>query len=361
LRDNDSLERRANLPSGLAAQESDLSTDLLQSWLSDNLSGFGNLSRVEKFEGGQSNPTYRISDGRTECVLRRQPFGSLLPSAHAVDREFRVISALHPRGFPVPRPLAFCADRHIIGAQFYVMEMVHGRTFWNGNLPGLPPEQRKAIYASLVETLAQLHMLDPAELGLDDFGAPGNYFERQVRRWTKQYRASQTDDLAEIERLIEWLPQTLPRQDRVSIIHGDYRLDNVIFAEDSPAAIAVLDWELATIGDPLADFAYLAMNWVMPAGERKAQIGGLDLARLGIPDLDWVTRRYCELTGRESVSDLNWYFAFNLFRLAGIIQGIKKRAIDGNASSAQASEAGSQVPFLAQRAWEFARLAGAEG
>lgn len=340
--------------------DADFPIGRLDVWLAEMVEGFGQVQNVQKFPGGQSNPTYRISDGCRDLVLRRKPFGELLPSAHAVEREFRLISALYPVGFPVPEPFALCMDEDVIGAQFYVMEMVQGRSFWSGDLPKLRAGQRKAIYASLVETLAQLHMLDPGELGLGNFGAPGNYFERQVRRWTKQYRASQTDDLADIERLIEWLPQTLPRQDRVSIIHGDYRLDNVIFANNSPAAIAVLDWELATIGDPLADFAYLAMNWVMPAGERKAQLGGLDLAELGIPDLDWIVRRYCELTGRDGICDLNWYFAFNLFRLAGIIQGIKKRAIDGNASSAQASEAGSQVPLLAQRAWEFARLAGAE-
>lgn len=348
-----------SLGRSVTIQDSDFPAGLLQTWLTDNVPGFGELICVEKFPGGQSNPTYRISDGRLELVLRRKPFGALLPSAHAVEREYRIIGALHPTGFPVPKPYALCEDETVIGVKFYVMELVAGRTFWSGSLPDLPADQRRTIYTSLVETLAQLHLVDHGQLDLADFGASGNYFERQVRRWTRQYRAAQTDDLAEIERLIDWLPRTLPRQDRVSIIHGDYRLDNVVFAGDCSRAIAVLDWELATIGDPLADFAYLAMNWMLPAGERNAQIGGLDFGRLGIPDLNWISARYCELTGRDGLPDLNWYFAYNLFRLAGIVQGVKKRAIDGNASSAKADEMGVHVPVLAKRAWEFALLAGA--
>lgn len=337
----------------------DFPTDGLAEWLVRNVPGFGPLASIEKFPGGQSNPTYRLSDGTMACVLRRKPFGTLLPSAHAVEREYRVIAALHPTGFPVPRPYALCEDTDIIGAAFYVMEMVEGRVLWSGAMPDADPAERRATYEAMVDTLARLHSIDPAAVGLGDYGAPGNYFERQVRRWTKQYRAAETERIEAVERLIEWLPTRLPQQERVSVIHGDYRIDNMIFAPDRPKVIAVLDWELSTLGDPLADFANLAMNWMMPAGDRKAQLGGLDLAALGIPSLDEIAARYCELTGLKQVPDLNWFFSFNLFRLAGIVQGIKKRAIDGNASSAEAMEAGSRVPELARQAWDFARLAGA--
>jgi aminoglycoside phosphotransferase (APT) family kinase protein len=337
----------------------DLPADRLAQWLTANVAGFGPIADIVKFPGGQSNPTYRISDGARSFVLRRKPFGALLPSAHAVEREFRAIAALHPTGFAVPRPIALCEDPAIIGASFYVMAMIEGRTFWDGALPELPREQRRPAYESMIDTLAELHRLQPAALGLADFGAPGNYFERQVRRWTRQYRASQTDALPEMEHLIEWLPRTLPQQDRVSVIHGDYRIDNLIFAPDRPKVVAVVDWELATLGDPLADFAYLAMNWAMPAGGRRAQLGGLDLAELGIPDLTAMTERYCARTERSGLPQLDWYFAYCLFRLAGIVQGIKKRALDGNASGADAEAQGARVPLLVEQAWQFARQAGA--
>lgn len=344
---------------GVDGRGLDFETVRLAAWLGAHVEGSGPIEAVEKFAGGQSNPTYRLRTASGDYVLRRKPFGQLLPSAHAVEREYRLIAALHPVGFPVPRPYALCEDPEVIGAPFYVMEMVEGRTFWDGALPDTARGERRPIYENFVDTLAQLHAYDPDELGLSDFGAPGNYFERQVRRWTKQYRAAQTDDLPVVEKLIEWLPTTAPTQDRVSIIHGDYRIDNAIFAPQAPRVSAVLDWELSTLGDPLADFAYLAMNWAMPAGDRKAQLLGLDLDALDIPNLAEVTERYCALTGRDGVPDLNWYFAYNLFRLLGIVQGIKKRALDGNASSADAADAGSRVPLLAQRSWEFARLAGA--
>jgi aminoglycoside phosphotransferase (APT) family kinase protein len=353
------LQEIGQAPDGaLRAPAADLPGDRLAAWLADHVQGFSPLVSVDKFAGGQSNPTYRITDGTRALVLRRKPFGQLLPSAHAVEREYRLIAALHPTGFPVPRPYALCEDPEVIGAPFYVMAMVPGRTFWDGTLPELAREQRWPVYESMIDTLAALHRLEPEALGIGDFGAPGNYFERQVRRWTKQYRASQTDDIPEMERLIEWLPRTLPPQDRVSIIHGDYRIDNMIFAPDGKVA-AVVDWELATLGDPLADFAYLAMNWVMPSGGRRSQLGGLDLAELGIPDLDAVTERYCTKSGRSGVPSLDWHFAYCLFRLAGIVQGIKKRALDGNASSKDAGEQGARVPLLAKQAWEFARRAGA--
>ncbi|MGE0409273.1 MAG: phosphotransferase family protein [Amphiplicatus sp.] len=339
--------------------KTDLDEGRLAAWLADHVEGFKEFVAIEKFPDGQSNPTYRIHDGRRAYVLRRKPFGAILPSAHAIEREYRLISALYPTGFPVARPYALCADPGVIGSPFYVMELVAGRIFWDGSLPDMQPEERRAIYESMVSTLARLHSIRPEAVGLGDFGRSGNYFERQVGRWTKQYRASQTDNIPEMEKLIAWLPTTLPTQEAVAIIHGDYRIDNLIFDAAHPQVIAVLDWELSTLGDPLADFAYFAMNWAMPVNERRAQLLGLDLGALGIPDLDTITRQYCALTNRDAMPDFNWYFAYNLFRLAGIVQGIKKRFLDGNASSAEAEEAGSRVRPLAERAWEFARLAGA--
>ncbi len=339
--------------------EDGVDLERLERWLVHHVPGFRAPFGMKKFPGGQSNPTYRLDAASGHYVLRRKPFGPTLPSAHAVDREYRLIAALHPTGFPVARPDALCEDGEVIGAAFYVMEMVEGRTFWEGALPEQQPVERDAIYRSMIATLARLHSIDPASVGLGDYGAPGSYFERQVARWTKQYRAAQTDDVPEVEKLIAWLPATLPPQERVSIIHGDYRIDNIIFAPDRDAVSAVLDWELSTLGDPLADFAYLAMNWAMPAGQHPATLGGLDLVALGIPTLEEAVALYCEATGRAGVPDLNWYFAYNLFRLVGIVQGIKKRFLEGSASSASAEEAGSRVPMLAARAWEFARRAGA--
>jgi aminoglycoside phosphotransferase (APT) family kinase protein len=274
-----------------------------------------------------------------------------------VEREYRLIDALHPTPVPVARPIALCEDADVIGAPFYLMEMVVGRTFWNGALPDVDPAERRPIYRAMIDSLAKLHAVDPDEVGLGDYGAPGNYFARQVGRWTKQYRMAQTDEIPEVERLIEWLPETLPQQDRTSIIHGDYRIDNMIYAPDRAEVLAIIDWELSTLGDPLADFAYLAMNWAMPAGERGAQLKGLDLKALDIPTLEEATQQYCEATGRSDVPDLNWFFAYNLFRLVGIIQGIKKRALDGNASNANATAAAERIVPLSEQAWAFAQQA----
>ncbi|MBC7986420.1 MAG: phosphotransferase family protein [Sphingomonadaceae bacterium] len=330
----------------------------LEPWLQANVEGFGDLVSYTKFAGGQSNPTYRIEDGGGSYVLRRKPFGPVLPSAHAVDREYRVIAGLHPTGFPVARPYALCTDAEVIGADFYVMDMVDGRTFWDGSLPDQSPGERGAIYRAMIATLADLHNLDYVAAGLESHGKPGNYFGRQVERWSRQYRLAQTDDIAEMESLIDWLPRTIPPQERTSIIHGDYRIDNMIFASDAPRVAAVLDWELSTLGDPLADFAQLASNWVME-GVNTAGIAGLDHAALGIPSLDEAVDLYCRLTGRDGLPDLEWYFAFSCFRLASIVQGIKKRFLEGNASSAEAEERGSRAPMLAAAAWDHARKAGA--
>ena len=329
----------------------------LGQWLEANVEGFSGPFELKKFASGQSNPTYRITAASGEYVLRRKPFGPLLPSAHAVDREFRLISALYPLEFPVPEPLALCADERVIGAIFYVMELAKGRSYADGALPDFDPETRRRIYEQLVDTLADLHTIDPERCGLGDFGKPGNYFERQVMRWTRQYRDSETDYVPEMERLVAFLPETVPQQSRTAIVHGDYRIDNVLFDGDGTLT-AVLDWELATLGDPLADFSYLAMQWAMPA-DGGAGLAGLDLPALGIPTLGEIVQRYSERSGVPVAAALDWYFAYNLFRLAGIVQGIKKRVIDGTASNAEAAEMAKRVPMLAQAAWRFAERAGA--
>ncbi|ATY31272.1 phosphotransferase family protein [Sphingomonas psychrotolerans] len=330
----------------------------LGEWLAGNVTGFAGPFAIEKFAGGQSNPTYRIDAASGSYVLRRKPFGPILPSAHAVEREHQLIAALYPAGFPVARPYGLCEDAGVLGAPFYIMEMVEGRTFWDGALPGMAPGERTAVYEAIVDTLAALHSVDYAGVGLGEYGKPGNYFERQVARWSKQYRMSQTDDMPEVEKLIEWLPRTVPAQTRTAIVHGDFRIDNMIFAPAEPRILAVLDWELSTLGDPLADFSYFLMSWVT-APEGRSGVQGLTGPERGIPTIEAMVERYCAATGREGLPDLNWYFAYNLFRLTGIVQGIKKRIIDGTASSAQAAETVKRLPGLAASAWHFAREAGA--
>jgi len=330
----------------------------LAAWMEANVAGYRGPLVLTKFKGGQSNPTYKIEAQSGNYVLRRKPFGVLLPSAHAVDREFKVQAGLVGSGFPVAPQYGLCTDDSVVGSWFYVMGMVDGRTIWDGSMPEATPEYRRATYDAMIDTLAQLHAVDVDTAGLSDFGKPGNYFGRQVDRWTKQYRLSETETMDTMERLIEWLPATLPEQTRTSVVHGDYRIDNMIFAKDQPKVLAVLDWELSTLGDPLADFTYVAMAWVTENGGRSG-VMDLDRAALGIPELEEVVERYCAATGRSSVPDMNWYFAYNHFRLAGIIQGIKKRVIDGTASSAQAKAMSERVQPLADRAWEFAVKAGA--
>jgi aminoglycoside phosphotransferase (APT) family kinase protein len=331
--------------------------EALGRWLSANVEGFQGPFDLTKFPSGQSNPTYRIRAASGDYVMRRKPFGKLLPSAHAVDREYRLLSGLHPLGFPVPQPLALCDDPDVIGAIFYVMELVHGRPYANGALPEFDSDTRRSMYEQMIDTLADLHVIDPETAELGDFGKPGNYFERQVARWTRQYRDSQTDYLPEVERLIAFLPESVPEQSRTSIVHGDYRIDNVVFDGDGTLT-AVLDWELATLGDPVADFSYLAMQWMMPA-DGGAGLAGLDVEALGIPSLNEIVSRYSERSGVPVSGKLDWYFAYNLFRLTGIVQGIKKRVQDGTASHAHAQEMAKRVPMLAQAAWSFAVKAGA--
>lgn len=330
----------------------------LTRWCEANVTGFAGPLTTAKFKGGQSNPTYRIDSPSGPYVLRRKPFGNLLPSAHAVDREYRVQAGLFGTGFPVARQYGLCTDDAVIGSWFYVMDCVNGRTIWDGAMPGATPEFRRATYLAMVDTLAALHQVDVAAAGLADYGKPGNYFGRQVERWTKQYRLAETETMAEMERLIAWLPATLPQQDRTSIVHGDFRIDNLIFASDETKVVAVLDWELSTLGDPLADFTYLCMAWVTD-NEGRSGVQDLDRNALGIPELDEIVARYCEKTDRSSIPDIDWYLAFNFFRLAGIVQGIKKRVIDGTASSAHAKAMSERAFPLAQAAWAFAVKAGA--
>jgi aminoglycoside phosphotransferase (APT) family kinase protein len=330
----------------------------LGAWLKDNVAGYEGPLTVLQFKGGQSNPTYRLDTPSRSYVLRRKPFGKLLPSAHAVDREFRVISALHGAGFPVAKPYGLCMDDGVIGAAFYVMSMMEGRVLWDGALPKSSPAERRAIYLAEVDTLARLHQYDFAALGLGDYGKPGNYFTRQIDRWTKQYRASETKTIDAMNRLLEWLPRTVPPQDRTSIVHGDFRLDNMIFHATEPRVVAVLDWELSTLGDPLADFTYFLMNWQMRYDGRSGLIG-LDFAALNIPTAEEVVAQYCKLTGRPGVPDLEWYFAYNLFRISAISQGIAGRIRDGTAASPRAVEIAARAEPLAQAAWEFAQKAGA--
>ena len=335
-----------------------LDLNRLAAWMVANVEGFaGSLSYV-RFAGGQSNPTYRLDTPDRAYVLRRKPFGPTLPSAHAVDREYRVIAGLRPTGLPVPRPYGLCEDDGVIGSAFYVMEMVEGRTLWDGTLPGMVPDDRTAHYHAVVDTLAALHNVDFAAAGLSAHGRPGNYFERQVVRWTKQYRAAETERIEPVEQLIDWLPRTMPEQTRTSIVHGDYRVDNMIFAPGGPRIAAVLDWELSTLGDPLADFSYFLMGWVtVPDG--RSGVMGITGTPSGIPTIDEVVARYCSATGRDGLPALDWYFAYNFFRLIGIVQGIKKRIQIGTASNLQAQHTVARLDGLVDAAWGFAVRAGA--
>ena len=333
-----------------------LDMDKLAAWFEANVEGFEGPISYSKFKGGQSNPTYRIDTPSRSYVLRRQPFGKLLPSAHAVDREYKAMHALGPTGFPVPTTYGLCEDPEVLGSKFFVMGLADGRSLWNGALPGVEPADRREIYNAMIDTMAELHLRKPDEIGLGDYGKPTDYCARQIARWSKQYKLSETEHMPKMERLIEWLPQTIPPQHESSVVHGDYRLDNLIFEKDQNKVLAVLDWELSTLGDPIADFSYLMLNWHNPADGR-AGVLGLDLEALGIPTQDEAVERYVARTGYP-VPPMDWYFAYNLFRLAGIMQGIKKRVIDGTASSAHAKDMSERVGPLVDRAYDFAVAAG---
>lgn len=326
-------------------------------WLADHVEGYAGPLTVHQFRGGQSNPTYRLVTPARTYVLRRKPSGVLLASAHAVDREFRVISVLHAQGFPVARPYALCEDEGVIGSVFYVMAEVQGRIFWDLKLPGLQPAERRSIYQAQVNTLARLHAFDPAAIGLSDYGRTGNYFERQVSRWTKQYRASETALIPAMDRLMAFLPQSLPPEGETRIVHGDFRLDNLILAPEAAEVRAVLDWELSTLGDPMADFSYLLIAWAIPASLRNG-LAGADLEALGVPSVEEMVDLYAAQTSARP-ANLPWLFAYNLFRLAAICQGIAGRVRDGTAASNHARAMAAQVQPLADAAWDWARKAGA--
>jgi len=323
-------------------------------WLADHVEGFRSPFGIRQFPGGQSNPTYLIESGSARYVLRRKPGGKLLPSAHAVEREYRIIAALAGSGVPVARARALCEDSSVIGTPFYVMDYVEGRTFWDDALPEVRACDRRAIYDELNRVLATLHAVDFKALGLEDYGKTGEYIERQVARWTKQYRASATEPIDAMDRLIDWLPQHVPPAEAPAIVHGDYRLDNVIFHPREARILAVIDWELSTLGAPLADLAYLCMRWHMPAQEYRA-LGGLDLQALEIPTESEFVAAYCRRRGREPLTPQTWayYLAFNMFRLAAILQGVLARGLQGNASSATAVEMGRRARPLAALAWQI--------
>ncbi len=327
----------------------------LADWMHAKVDGFSGQLTVEQFKGGQSNPTFRLSAGGKNYVMRRKPPGKLLPSAHAVDREFRIISALAQTDVPVARAYALCEDDSVIGTAFYVMDYVEGRIFWDPSLPGLLPGERSAIFDEMNRVIAALHRVDYTALGLADFGKPGSYFARQIDRWSKQYRASETEKIEAMDKLMAWLPAHIPAGDESAIVHGDFRLDNVIFHPSEPRILAVLDWELSTLGHPLADFAYHCMTWRLSPGQFRG-LAGHDLAALGIPSERAYVAKYCARTGREAFAAAEWeyYIAFNMFRLAAIAQGIMARALQGNAASQEALETGKRARPLAEEAWRQA-------
>ncbi|RZI39906.1 phosphotransferase family protein [Herbaspirillum sp. HC18] len=324
----------------------------LAAYMREHVEGFNGELQVEQFKGGQSNPTFLLSAGEKQYVMRRKPPGTLLPSAHAVDREYRVITALANTDVPVAKTYALCEDESVIGTAFYIMDYVQGRILWDPALPGMTSDERRAIFAEMNRVIAALHSVDYAAVGLETYGKPGNYLERQVARWTKQYRASETERIDAVENLIEWLPKHIPSDDETRIVHGDFRLDNVIFHPTEPRILAVLDWELSTLGHPLSDFAYHCMTWRMKP-EQSRGLAGLPLDDLGIPTEEEYLAMYCRRTGRKEVSKSNWeyYMVFNMFRLVGILQGIVKRVQLGNAASAEAAQTGKRTRPLAEQAW----------
>jgi aminoglycoside phosphotransferase (APT) family kinase protein len=332
----------------------------LESYMHEHVKGFAGPITLSQFKGGQSNPTYLVQTPGRRYVLRRKPPGKLLPSAHAVDREHRVIGALYAQGFPVAEPIVYCADEAVIGTAFFVMSHVEGRVFWEAEMPTSNPAERAQVYDAMNATLARLHSYDPAAIGLADYGRGENYVARQIERWSKQYRASETEKIEDMERLMAWLPAHLPPPQPPRLVHGDYRLDNIIIAPDAPKILAVLDWELSTLGDPLADFSYHLMQWHMPPSEAgTGSLVGFDLRALGIPPLEDYVDAYVRRTALDPRPYLSVYSAYNFFRIAAILQGIVGRVRDGTASSAAAAAKATLVRPLAAKAWEFACQASA--
>ena len=331
----------------------------LQAFMLSHVEGFQGPMTVSQFRGGQSNPTYLLASPSGKYVMRRKPPGKLLKSAHAVDREYQVISALYAADFPVPRPYVLCEDEEIVGTMFFIMEFVEGRIFWELDLPDSDPGERRAIYEHANQTIADLHNFDYEKIGLSDFGKPGNYFARQISRWSKQYAASETSEITAMNKLIEWLPGNIPLDESATVVHGDYRLDNMIIHPAEPRIIAVLDWELSTIGHPLGDFTYHLMAWQMPEiGIGSTGLQGKNLEALGIPSEEDYVVNYCAKTGRDDgIANRDFYSAYNFFRIAAILQGIAGRVRDGTAASVHAERAANAVAPLAALGWEYAQNA----
>jgi aminoglycoside phosphotransferase (APT) family kinase protein len=329
----------------------------LNDYLHAHIDSFEGIQTMEAFEAGQSNPTYVIQTSGKKYVLRRKPWGQLLPSAHAVDREYQVMSALAKVNFPVPPMYLYAEETAAVDTPFYVMGFVEGRIFTNVQMPDLTPDERKPIFEAMVQTMAKLHALVPEAIGLGNFGKQGNYFVRQIGRWSKQYKASETETIPEMDKLIDWLPQNIPADDETRVIHGDFGMHNLMFHPTEPRIVAVLDWELSTLGHPIADLTYNMLPWYTPSLKERPSFQGLDLQAHGIPAFEAYMNRYCELTGREPITNPAFYRAYNLFRFAAIAQGIVARALQGNASNARAIEMKEVVAPLAQRGWMEAQKA----
>jgi len=323
----------------------------LERFMAENVAGFAGPVSVRQFRGGQSNPTYRVDAASGAYVLRRKPPGRLLPSAHAVDREYAVMSALWGTGVPVPETRALCEDEAVIGTPFYVMEFVDGRVLWEPQLPGMEPGERAAVYDAMNAVIARLHAVDFAAVGLSGFGRPGSFVARQIRRWSRQYLESGEEPIEELDRLCAWLPERLPGRDETVVVHGDYRLDNMIFDAAEPRVAAVLDWELSTLGDPVGDFAYHVMQWRLPPSVFRG-LKGADLDALGIPAEERYVAAYCERTGRDGIPHWDYYMAYCMFRLAAILHGILVRERRGTAASAHAAGMGALARPVARLAWE---------
>lgn len=346
--------------SGVVDAPAHLSIDAprLADYLGGRIPGFAGPLDVKKFKGGQSNPTYLLTTPAKKYVLRRKPPGNLLPSAHAVEREYRVMTALHGQGFPAPKTYLLCEDADVVGTPFFVMDFVEGRIFWDSALPEARREERRALYEALIDTIAALHAVDVSAAGLSDYGKPANYFARQIERWSKQYKAAETAPIAAMDALIARLPAAIPAGEETTIVHGDLRFDNVVMHPTEARTLAVLDWELSTLGHPLADFTYFLMAWRFPPNVRGG-LFGLDLETLGVPTLEEAVARYCAKTGRSAIDSLDFCLSYNMFRLAAIAQGVYARSLQGNASSDKASALGAQVPALAALALSYAEKAGA--
>jgi len=334
-------------------QKLDFDHNTLNEYIKSIIGNNVNIEEIKQFKGGQSNPTYYLKTNENNYVLRRKPPGKLLPSAHAVDREYKIITALGNTNVPVPKTFKYCEDENIVGTSFFLMQHVEGKIFWDLLLPELNTEERKKIYLSMNETIAKLHEVDFKKIGLADYGKYENYMARQIHRWTKQYKDSETQNIPEIENLIAWLPENVPQDEETSIVHGDFRLDNIIFDKESLEVKAILDWELSTLGSPIADFTYHMMAWRLPVEAKGLGILGADLKKLNIPSEKEYAELYYQKTGREKIENWDFFMAYNIFRLAGITQGIAGRVRDGTAASSQAKNYGDFVPILGKLGWEI--------